>query len=170
MGADLCGVIIVGPKHIAEEAKKKAVERVTAVVKAVTKAGEALENDCDPEVTLTPEEKKLVDHVIDQSFMECWDGLGCDFNLLGEWKTPEEFVSAFLSRWEHGHAFQKQGECYRDCMSRDSVDPRSGEQDQDYQIFVAGERTWGNGPEVGSAWDLCQRAEWLGIMDILGLH
>lgn len=160
MGADLCGYILVGPVHIDEEDRKEAIKHVTAVVGAVARVRELVENDIDPETELTDEERRLVDRVAEYGGMERWDDIGGYDCLSG--KTPEEFVNDFVDMWKGGF--------FRDCMTRLFVDPRTGEDDQDFQIFVAGERTWGDGPENGSAWQLGQQADGLGILAILGLY
>ncbi len=168
MGADLCGSIVVGPRWISDDAKKRAIVQATDVVKAITKVDEAIENDCNPEVTLTPNELRLVKHVCDLSGVDDWADLSA-LDCLDEWETPEDFVREFVAMWELGHVYEKQHECYRDCMCREFINPRTGKVDQNYRIFVAGERTWGDGAEAGSAQRMCQCAEWLNIMGIMGL-
>ena len=94
-----------------------------------------------------------------------------DDNIINFVKTTEvtggyeadEFVTEFLNMWEGR-------EPYRDTMSRIFIDPQNGATDQDFQIFVAGDKSWGDGPYDNTGWWFCERASWLGIIEILGIY
>ena len=65
-------------------------------------------------------------------------------------------VTDFAAMWNDGG--------YRDRMERGV--PR----DPTRKIVVVGERTWGDGPEEGSAWYLAEAADRLGLFELLGIE
>jgi len=89
--------------------------------------------------------KRLLDYgnVVEQYDVEAVAGMG---TLLDD----------FLRVWDDG--------CFRDQMSRDFPFKKG------WQIVVAGEQTWGDGPEPESAWGISERASTMGLFEMLGIE
>ena len=172
MGADLCGVIMVGPRDFDPEDIKKAVAYVNHLCRlhdeTVTRLESAYETGHNDEV-LAEIEVELEEGNRLQELDEMMSATQFDdiVEFLEREPLPNgcedgsDFVALFIKMWNG---------LYRDSMMRPVVDPRTGEVDQDFRIFVAGERTWGDGPDDDSAWGVCTKATELGILDILGIH
>jgi len=69
---------------------------------------------------------------------------------------PPGVVADFAAMWNDGG--------YRDRMERGVPG------DPTRKIVVVGERTWGDGPEEGSAWWLAEAADRLGLFELLGIE
>ena len=161
MGAALIGHICVGPKEPSAENVSKAREHAKCVLAQFEQATALIEKEGEDAVADVIEKRfpEIVKVAKQAGYDDLVDFVG--LQVTGQY-GPDEFVTECLNMWEHR-------EPYRDVMSRDFIDPQSGVVDPDYQILVAGERSWGDGPYENSGWWLCERAAWLGIMDILGI-
>ena len=69
---------------------------------------------------------------------------------------PSCTVADFAAMWNDGGC--------RDRMERDVP------HDPTRKIVVVGERTWGDGPEEGSAWWLAEAMDRLGLLEVLGIE
>jgi len=165
MGADLAGHICVGPREPSAETITKAREHAIRVLAQVEEARALIKKEGTTVVTRVIENSQHFSELVAAAQRVDCDNDLVDFiesSIIGQY-GPDEFVTEFLNMWEHR-------EKYRDVMSRDFIDPQSGVVDSDFQILVVGERSWGDGPCKGTAWWLCKHADWLGIMDILGIY
>jgi hypothetical protein len=86
------------------------------------------------------------------------DELGLDVEdcLSASSDSPSRALADFVAMWNDGG--------YRDQMVR------SLPGDRRRKIVVVGERTWGDGPQEGSAWYLAETVDRLGLFEILGLE
>jgi hypothetical protein len=141
MGADLCGFILVGPMEL--DAKK--VEEAKAWFDRLK---DQAENENDDEA---PDLKALLANEWAVEAIGGGDQEGAIEAILG---YDENFVAQLCDFWTAGG--------YRDAMAR--------ELDGNRKIVVAGERTYGDGPEPGSAWWLCGQADALGLLERLGIE
>lgn len=140
MGADLCGHIMVGPRKLDPAKVKKAREFMAKLVV------QAKQKRSGKELKSVLADKYAVEQLSDGS-ENVGDAIAAISRLDG-------IVDDFLQVWE----------CqYRDQMARDLPGKKG------WQIVVAGERTWGDGPEIGSAWYVCDRIVQLGLYGKLGL-
>ena len=162
MGADLVGHICVGPKEPSAESVKKAREHVAKVLAQFEEARAFIKKAGDDDVADAIE--KRFPAVVEVAKQAGFDDIVVftEMDIAGTY-TADEFVIEFLNMWDGR-------DLYRDVMSRCFIDPQNGAVDRDYQILVAGERTWGDDPDPDSGWWFCEHASWLGIMEILGIY
>jgi hypothetical protein len=170
MGADLCGHVLIGPRELDQGAVDAAVEHVKTCLdqqaelrKIITEAStsdEAYDEACVKVCSMLEQApfRRCFGSVMEEFQIDAIDE-ALEMDFLGG-KAPEVFVAGFVGAWAH--------KC-RDSMGRSYEDPRTHEIDTDFQIFVAGERTWGNGPEKDSAWWYCEVAAQFGLFDLLGI-
>ena len=145
MGADLCGYILVGPKKL-EKKKVKAVKQRFSSMKITAQKMQA-DRDWNSVAKL---HKAFPEIDLDRS-----DVFGCEPAEAIEHLANMEvnLVVEFVELWEHGGS-------WRDYMSRLF---------KDRLILVVGERSFGDGPETGSAWWMVDQLEALGLLDGLGI-
>lgn len=142
MGADLCGYVLVGPSKL----DKKKVEYAKKQMKKLKSFLEQL----SPEPT-AKEISDLLKGKVDNRVVSLLSSYVEDF---GEGVPDPDVINDFVDLWTSGG--------YRDMMSRPFK--------ENLQIVVAGEMTWGDGPEEGSAWHVCEQAARLGLFELLGIE
>ena len=166
MGADLCGYVLIGPRELDQGSVDAAVEHIKTCLDQQAELNKIIEtakgsDEAYDKVCSMLEQgpfRRYFGSVMEEFQIDALDeALETDF--LGG-KLPEVFISGFVGAWAH--------EC-RDSMGRSYEDPRTHETDPDFQIFAAGERTWGDGPQEDSAWWYCDVAAKFGLFDLLGI-
>ena len=81
-----------------------------------------------------------------------------DADLFLSWLSdvPSSVVTDFAVMWNDGGYRDQMGRCVPGDPTR--------------RIVVVGERTWGDGPEEGSAWQLAEAMDHLGLFEVLGIE
>jgi hypothetical protein len=111
---------------------------------------ERLQQQADDEETDREPLRGAVRRACDEFFPE--------MDLFLSWlaDVPSSVVTNFAAMWNDGG--------YRDRMERGVPG------DPTRKIVVVGERTWGDGPEEGSAWYLAETVDQLGLFELLGVE
>jgi hypothetical protein len=176
VGADLCGHIMVGPHRLNRAAIKRTEETFLRIQTILKPALEALREKAEvlrtkqEDVTLgmlqqTVGEKKskelaelLGAPTPTKAYITLWADGACpvleSFERLVSLDI-HELLTDFVCMWE--------GAFHRDRMSRYTPDRRQ-------QIVAVGERTWGSGPEEGSAWWLANQMTDFNLLAPLGIR
>lgn len=144
MGADLCGYIMCGPENLDKkkvEKAKKWLAKVVAQAKANDKEGAELKSLLEREGVI----EQLSGGSEDVALVLALAAIAGMGTLLND----------FLRVWDGD---------FRDQMARDMPFKKG------WQIVVAGERTWGDGPDEESAWGISERASTMGLFDMLGIE
>lgn len=126
-----------------ETLDRKRVDVALARVERLQQQAEAEEADQEPL-------RGAVQRACDDFFPEA--------DLFLSWlaDVPPSVVTDFAAMWNDGG--------YRDRMERGVPgDPAR-------KIVVAGERTWGDGPDDDSAWGLASTMDQLGLLELLGIE
>jgi hypothetical protein len=155
MGAELIVAILVGPDKFDPAKVKEAKEQAKQTVKEAKRIWRKLgDDDFDMsmgEVLVSPI-RFMLDHEGHSSLREAEVAIE---NL--SFLKPAQFVNEFIQWW-------------RSCSGRDtcgrSLPPSLSK--KDWKIVVCGETTGGGSPD-GEGWGNVRTAEWLGILDILGI-
>ena len=152
MGADLCGYILVGPMKINRTKIKRAKRWLN---KVINQANDILDK-CEKKLWASGDAlPRELAGLLANNMESLSRGSDSDKDALETVAGACSMLDDFMAMWE--------SRSHRDMMSR-NLPGKKG-----WQIFVAGERTWGDGPQPGSAWYLCDQAAAFGLFDRLGV-
>lgn len=164
MGADLCGYLMVGPlalpKPPEEALRKLAFELSQLYIAREGLPGAPLLDGLDnPDDWYEVANALGYDAVLlDTFFDECPTGTYPEETQQEIFEYLNKMVEDIRQAWT--------GEkVYRDATFR-TVDVNGTK----VRVFFAGERTWGDGPESGSAWYLFEQAHACKLLDLLEIR
>lgn len=157
MGAELIVSILVGPDKFSEAGLKRAKAHSARVVAA---AKYVLKHMWDAD---SEDSKKFQEKAAFLSDMMQYEGHDSLLNAEGSIESlsllkPAKFVNEFHQWW-------------RSCSGRDTAGrsfPSFFTNHRDWKIVVCGETSGGQSPD-GEGWTNVRTAEWLGIINILGI-
>jgi len=142
MGADLCGYILIGPKKLSKSKIREAKRQLRHMIVLARN----LQRDAIINSDVISKTFPRVDlYTLNEH------GEADILSVIAE--TEMELLNDFVRLWNHGGS-------WRDYMCREHKDLR---------ILVVGERTYGDGPQEGSAWWMVEQLTVLGLLDILGI-